>query len=332
MLNKVDTAGINPVSKVSPVLAVEPVDSLIQSLNDKAEQFVKGQEYQAQVLSKLGDSTYTVKVKLENELKDTLIKIDLGKSAIGLAAKPGQTLVLRYLHASPVPTFLSLSTANSSVVSTTEISETAKLITNILNQASNEGVTSRYEASAIVTQLPNNAQNLAHDLKHALKNSGLFYESHLNNLVNNNHTLSAIRQEPQNQANVQLTSLVSQQLTTLENQHISWQGQVWPGQKMDLDVYFKKDTDETKQQQFVAQQEAVENRPIYSEMTLHLPSLGKVTAKLSLADGRMRIGLHAEQGQAISMLKDHKQALAKSIEKNGQQLDALTVSYHEQSK
>jgi hypothetical protein len=64
MLNKVDTAGINPVSKVSPVLAVEPVASLIQSLNNNAEQFVKGQEYQAQVLSKLGDGTYTVKVKL----------------------------------------------------------------------------------------------------------------------------------------------------------------------------------------------------------------------------------------------------------------------------
>jgi flagellar hook-length control protein FliK len=329
MLNKVDTVtGINPISKVSPVLAVDPVASLIQSIDDKAQQYVKGKEYQAQILSKLDDGTYAVKVKLDNEPKDALIKIDLAKSDASIAAKPGQTLMLRYLYANPVPTFLSLPKANNEAVSTSEISPTAKLIGNILNQASNEGVTARYEASEIVTQLPNNAQIVAHDLKQALKTSGLFYESHLNNLINN-YTLTAIKQEPQNQANVQLTSLVSQQLSILENQHISWQGQVWPGQKMDLDVYFKNDTDESKQQQLLAQQEAVENRPIYSEMTLHLPSLGKVTAKLSLSGGRMRIGLLAEHGQAISILKDHKQALAKSIEKNGQQLDALTVSQHE---
>jgi Flagellar hook-length control protein FliK len=330
MLNKLDTvSGINPITKVSPVLAVDPVASLIQELDNKPQQYVKGKEYQAQVLSKLGDGTYAVKIKLDNEAKDALIKIDLAKSDAGIAAKPGQTLMLRYLHANPVPTFLSVSKVNIPTGSTTDISATAKFIGNILNQASNDGVTARYEASAIVTQLPNNAQIVAHDLKQAIKTSGLFYESHLNNLVNNNHTLSAIKQEPQNQANVQLTSLVSQQLTILENQHISWQGQVWSGQKMDLDVYFKKDTEESKQQQLFAQQEIVQKRPIYSEMTLHLPSLGKVTAKLSLSDGRMRIGLLAEQGQAMSILKDHKQALAKSIEKNGQQLDALTVSHHE---
>lgn len=330
MLNKLDTGtGVNPISKVSPVLAVDPVGSLIQTVSDTAAQFVKGKEYQAQVLSKLEDGTYSVKVKLDGELKDALVRIDLGKSVADMAAKPGQTLMLRYLYASPVPTFLSLSTTNNATGSITEISATAKFIGNILNQASHEGVTGRYEANAIVTQTPGNSQIVAHDLKHAIKTSGLFYESHLNDFINNNHTLTSIRQEPQNQANVQLTSLVSQQLTLLENQHISWQGQVWAGQKMDLDVYFKSDYDETTQQQFAAKQEAIEKRPIYSEMTLHLPSLGKVTAKLSLSDGRMRIGLLAEQGQAMSMLKDHKQVLAKSIEKNGQQLDALTISKYE---
>jgi hypothetical protein len=223
---------------------------------------------------------------------------------------------------------LSLTAVNIPTGTTREISATAKFIGNILNQATNAGVSARYEASAIVTNFPNSAEIVAHDLKHAIKTSGLFYESHLHNLVNNNHTLIAIKQEPQNQPNVQLTSLVSQQLNILENQHISWQGQVWPGQKMDLDVYFKNDREESNQQ-LLAKQETAEYRPIYSEMTLHLPSLGKVTAKLSLSDGRMRIGLLAEKTQAISVLKENRQALANSIEKNGQKLDALTVSYHE---
>jgi flagellar hook-length control protein FliK len=332
MLNKVDTASIIPISKITPVLAVDPVGSLVQSLTDRATQFIKGQEYQAQVLSKVADGTYVVKVQVDGALKDTLIKLDLDKLGLeksngDLAAKTGQTLLLRYLHNSPTPTFLSLSTASSDAVSVADISPTAKFIGNILSQASHEGIPARFEASAVVTHTPNNAQIVAHDLKHAIKTSGLFYESHLQDLVNNNQTLTTIRQESQNQANVQLTSIVAQQLTLLENQHISWQGQVWPGQKMDLDVYFKKD--EAGQQQLNMQQDAVENRPIMSEMTLHLPSLGKVTARLSLADGRMRVGLIAEHEQALSAMKVNRQALAKAIERNGQQLDALTISNHE---
>jgi Flagellar hook-length control protein FliK len=333
MLNKVDTASITPISKITPVLAVEPVATLIQSLGDRAAQFVKGQAYTAQVLSQAGDGTYTVKVEVDGGFKDTLIKMDLGKWDTGLAAKPGQTLLLRYLHDNPAPTFLSLSTASSVAVNTAEISPTAQLIGNILSQADSEGLPTRFEANAVVTHAPNNAQIVAHDLKHAIKSSGLFYESHLHDLVQNNQTLAAIRQEPQNQANPPLTNLMAQQLAILENQHLSWQGQVWPGQKMDWDVYLYQDTAEDatehNRQHFLGQQEAIENRPISSEMTLHLPNLDKVTARLSLAYGRMRIGLLAEQTQTLVALKDSRQALAKAIEKNGQQLDALTVSHHE---
>ena len=328
MLNKVDIASVIPISKITPVLAVEPVATLIQSLGDRATQFVKGQEYHAQVLSKVGDGTYLVKVEVDGALKDTLIKLELGKSSGEMATKTGQTLLLRYLHDSPSPTFLSLSTVSSAAVDVAEFSPTAKFIGNILSQANIEGIPARFETNAIVTHAPNNAQILAHDLKHALKTSGLFYESHLHNLVQNNQTLTAIKQEPQNQVNPPLTSLMVQQLAILENQHISWQGQVWPGQKMDLDVYLHKDTVSDDQQR-LSKQDNVENRPIFSEMTLNLPSLGKVTAKISLADGRMRVGLIAEQAQALSVMNVQKKALAKALERNGQQLDALTISNHE---
>ena len=329
MLNKVDTASVIPISRITPVLAVDPVGTLIQSLGDRAAQFVKGQAYSAQVLSQAGDGTYTVKVEVGASFKDALIKMDLGKGDAGLAAKSGQTLLLRYLGANPTPTFLSLSTMSNAAVNTADISPTAKLIGSILNQANSEGLPMRFEANAVVTYAPNNAHIVAHDLKHAVSSSGLFYESHLNDLVQSKQALAAIRQEPQNQVNPALAGLMAQQLAILENQHLSWQGQVWPGQKMDWDVYLHKNADENNQQQFYGQQEAIENRPISSEMTLHLPNLGKVTAKLSLADGRMRIGILAEQAQTLGALKDHRQTLAKAIEKNGQQLDVLTVSHHE---
>lgn len=320
--------GVNPVSKISPILAVVPVATLVQSLDDRTQQFVTGKEYQAQVLSKLEDGQYAVKLKIDADGKDALIKMDLGKSDAGLI-KPGQALILRYLHSSPTPTFLSLSTASQSAASAADISPTAKLIGNILSQANESGVTARYEASAVVTQAPQNAQIIAHDLQHAIKTSGLFYESHLHDLVNNNHTLTAIRQEAQNLVNPQLTNLVSQQLTILENQQISWQGQVWPNQTMNLDIYFNHHADETNQQQQHGRKDAGEDRPIMSQLTLVLQNLGKVEATLSLSEGRMRIGFLTEQSTTLRVLKSQLLVLAKSIEKNGQQLDALTVSTHE---
>ena len=86
---------------------------------------------------------------------------------------------------------------------------------------------------------------------------------------------------------------------------------------------------EADNSQHACQQQSAEDRPIASEMTLHLPHLGKVTARLSIIDGRMRIGILAEQTQTIDALESQKLSLAKAIEKNGQQLDRLTISHHE---
>ncbi len=325
MLNKPDSLGtktsINPLSRISPVLAVDTIGSITQELGDRATQFNKGQEYIAHVLSKAGDTAYNVKID-GGDVKGATLKMELGSSA-----KLGQTLLLRYIHENPAPTFLLLSTPNNDAGSTADISPAAQLIGYILKKAGSEGVTSRFEAASVVTQTPNNAQAVAHDLKHAVSNSGLFYESHLSDLVQDNQGLAAIRQEPQNQANSPLAGLVSQQLAILENQRMSWHGEIWPGQKMDWDVYLQQKESDNSQHAF--QQQAGGNGPIASEMTLHLPHLGKVSARLSIINGRMRIGILAEQAQSLDILSNQKLSLAKAIERNGQQLDRLTITHHE---
>jgi len=327
MLNKLDTtsniANINPVSKITPVLAVDAVASITQALGDRATQFVKGQEYFAQVLSKAGDTAYNVKIDGKGVLKDVVLEMNLGS-----AAQTGQTLLLRYLHANPAPTFLLLPTPTNEAGSAAEISPTAQLIGQILSKAGNDGVTPRFAATSIVTHSPSNAQIVAHDLKHAVSNSGLFYESHLSELVQSNQSLMSIRLEPQNQVNTSLAGLVSQQLAILENQRLSWHGEVWSGQKMDWDVYLQQKENDTSQQS-TSKQQTGEERPIASEMTLHLPHLGKVSARISIIDGRMRVGILAEQTQTLESLKSQKLSLAKAIEKNGQQLDRLTITHHE---
>jgi hypothetical protein len=349
MLKQPDIAGVNPVSRVMPVLVVESIGSTTQELGDRATQFVKGQEYFARVLSNVGGTTFTVKVDSlalkSADLKDTdlkntdlksmdnkgsiptdiLLKMDLGASA-----KTGQTLSLRYMHSDPVPTFLLTPTPTNVAGSTTDISAAASLIGTYLKQAENDGVSTRLQATAVVTHAPNNAQTMAQDLKHAVSSSGLFYESHLSDLLQSNQTLAAIRQEPQNQNGSPLAALMTQQLAVLENQRMSWHGEVWPGQNMNWDVYLQaRDVTDDDGTWSSTTSQADEDRPISSEMTLHLPHLGTVSAKLILADGRMRINIQADQAETLDALKNQRQSLAAAIVKNGQQLDALTVVRNE---
>ncbi|MEQ1599865.1 MAG: flagellar hook-length control protein FliK [Methylotenera sp.] len=324
MLNKLDIVSVAPVSRIAAVLAVEPVASLIQALGDRANQLVKGQEYSAQVLSKAGESSYKVKVEGKGLAKDLVLKMELAN-----AAQAGQTLLLRYLHDAPTPTFQLLSNTHTSAgneAGSAKISPAAQLIVHILNQAESEGVSTRFEATSIVTQAPNNPQIIAHDLKHAVSTSGLFYESHLGDLLQNNQSLTAIRQEPQNQANTPLAGLVSQQLAILESQRMSWQSEVWPGQTMDWNVYLPQKDDDKSESAY--QQSTEKHKPIASEMTLHLPQLGKVSARISIIDGHMRIGILAEQTQTLDTLKNQRLSLAKAIESSGQQLDRLTIAHH----
>jgi hypothetical protein len=320
-----------------PVLAVENIGSVVQEIGDRATQFVKGQAYFAHILSKVGDTAYNVKVEgigVNNTgvnaaddkggvLKDVVLKMELGSSA-----KAGQTLLLRFMHNNPVPTFLLAPSPTNIAGSSTDISSAANLIGQYLKQAESDGVPTRIQATAVVTHNPNNPQVMAHDLKHAISNSGLFYESHLSDLVKNNQTLAAIRQEPQNQSGSPLAGLMSQQLAVLEHQRISWHGEAWPGQKMDWDIYLEQ-RDRDSSEQWTNAPQADEDKPISSELTLHLPRLGKVSAKISLVDGRMRINILADQAQTLETLNQQRPILAEAIGKNGQQLDALTVVQHE---
>ena len=321
MLKQADIASIQPVARILPILAVDSIGSIRQELGDRATQFVKGQEYFAHVLSKVGDTAYNVKVE-SGSLKGIILKMDLGT-----AAKAGQLLTLRYMHDSPVPTFLLTATPSNAAGSTTEISTAANLIGHYLKQAESDGVTNRFQATAVVTNSPSNPQVMANDLKNAVSNSGLFYESHLSDLVQSNQSLAAIKQEPQNQANSPIANLMSQQLAILENQRMSWHGEVWPGQKMDWDVYQQQQNADGKQPS--NQSQADQDRPITSEMTLHFPHLGKVSARISLSDGRMRVNILAEHPETLEMLTAKRLGLAEAIGKNGQQLDALTVVRHE---
>jgi len=208
-------------------------------------------------------------------------------------------------------------------VTTANVSSAAHLIDNILKQAEATGVSKKFEATAVVTHSPKSPDVIAKDLKAAISNSGLFYESHLGDYVEGFRSLADIKQQPQNQPNSMINNLLPQQLAVLENQRLSWHGEVWPHQKMDWDIYLpQKDRESANGGNHLM---ADEPKPIASDLTLYLPNLGKVTAKLSLIDGRMRISMFAEEQQTLATLRTQSKSLTDAIQKNGQILERLQI-------
>jgi len=308
---------LSAVQRILPVLAVGNIGSTSQQLESRIAQLVQGQEYIGKVVAKVNDTTFLVQVS-GNQVQDLTLKM-----ALGTQAQLGQTLPLQYLHDSPTLTFmLKPSLANPSGESVS-LSNTGHLLGQYLKEAEAQGVPKRFEAAEVVTHFPSKPQLVAQDLKQAVTKSGLFYESHLQAFSQGQTNISQLRQEPQNQANFTPTTMLFQQLAILENQRLSWHGEVWPGQAMAWDVYEQRVPHEHGEQ---GNQQDDGKRAIASEMTLDFPNLGKISVKLSMLDGRMRIHMTGDTPTTLTLLQQQKLHLAEAISKNGQALDGITVA------
>jgi hypothetical protein len=313
---------VNAIYRVLPVTALGELGSNGQELASKTAQLVQGREYQAQVLSKLSNNDFLVKVS-GNQVQDLTLKMELGGQA-----KVGQSLALEYLHNSPTLTFLLKQSLPSQSATNVNLSHIGSQLGQYIQQAEAQGVPTRFQAVDVVTHNPIKPQIVAHDLQQAVARSGLFYESHLQEFTQGKVTLNQLKHEPQNQAGFSPATHMFQQLAVLENQRLSWHGEIWPGQMMTWDVYEQHQSKQSNEHEW---NEPEQSRPIASELTIDFPSLGKVTAKLSIVNGHIRIGLIGEQTQTLQAMQKQKHQLAEALTKNGQQLDALTVSHHEPS-
>ncbi len=233
---------------------------------------------------------------------------NLAKQHAGLTAKLAQ---------------ITLKAPTGNTVSTASVSDAAKLIDQALKQAEATGVSGKFVAQEVISHRPNNPEVVAQQLRAAISNSGLFYESHLKAFVEGHRHLNAIKQEPQNQLQQNLQAILPQQLHILEHQRLSWHGEVWPNQPMEWNVYLHNEQEGNQRQQ-ASETELSES--ISSDLTLHLPHLGKVTAKISIHNGRMQIGISAEEKVAEALMNANKLSLLNAITRHGQALERLTVT------
>lgn len=306
---------VTPINSVGAVVPMNAVADTAEELGFRFEQLNlaqlnKGQLYQGRIAAHLGKQSFLV------ALNGAALKMTLDTSS-----KVGDAILLRYLGSFPTPTFLLL--PQLSPDSQARISDTARLISQYINTPNGKQAALRFEAATPVTSAPSNPTGrITADLQRALVMSGLFYESHLTELILGRRTLSLIMQEPQNQTATRLTMLVPQQLQILEQQRLLWHGEIWPGQRMEWEI--------TRQQEEKQSETSAPNgRCIDSSVTLHLPRLGPVTARLRYSAGQLHVELQARDADTRSLLKQESSRLTERLQATGQTLSRLTVDAHD---
>ncbi|HOY69916.1 MAG TPA: flagellar hook-length control protein FliK [Methylotenera sp.] len=319
MLKTLDISAVLPIAKI---LAVEKIGDPLQALTSRANQLIAGQEYLGKVTATAQNGAQLV------EVDGKLLKMELGAQV-----QKGQTLTLRYMHSNPAPTFYLLSANQAGSDASTAISPAGQLIGSILQQAEEAGSTERFQAVSVVTQNPKDVPQLTQDLKQAVQHSGLFYEAHLADVATGKRSIESVRLELQNVVNnpnnntlnPTISTLPAQQLAMLENQRLSWHGEVWQGQAMDWDVYVEP----RSQGEHETTPIDTQPRPVSSEITLHLPHLGKVSARVGIVEGRVQINLLTQDATTLATFKNARQQLFAAMVAQGQTVDALTVGQYE---
>jgi hypothetical protein len=113
----------------------------------------------------------------------------------------------------------------------------------------------------------------------------------------------------------ELVHLVQQQLHTLEQHHLVWMGQVWPGQQMQWEIQ--------GQPEHRAQQQ--DERQWSTEMELALPRLGNVHAHLVFAGGGLRMKLRAADQATVDLFNGALAGLGNALAEAGIPLAAAVV-------
>jgi hypothetical protein len=191
------------------------------------------------------------------------------------------------------------------------------------------------------------ADQLAHSLKNALGESGLFYESHVAEWAEGRRPLQELMREPQNQRahaaqpqaggpqtsetlaraalagpDLSAAQMINQQLHAHEQQRIQWNGQAWPGQPLQWEV--QRDQREGSPQE---QADGREPEPVWrSGVRFRLPLLGKISAAVTLVGEQVHIQVQTGDDGSAATLRAWAGQLQQAMEAAGSPLASLTIA------
>jgi hypothetical protein len=303
-----------------------------------------GQQLQGSVQEKLADGLFKVQIAgqaLQMKLPGNI--------------QSGDTIKLQVIAVQPRITF-SMMASTSPLPTAERIGASARLLSNLADLPIERPLVQQMGDKAVwaATQQAPDVKQLASGLHEALSKSGLFYESHQAQWVRGERSIGQLLEEPQNlltgktmlshndmptdktspmpaqaaslasakagetslQIAREVLPLVQQQLHTLENHHVVWMGQVWPGQQMQWEIQGQPEHRNGQQ----------DEREWSTEMELSLPKLGDVRARLVFAERGLRLTLHAADAATTELFNRALPQLRESLDHAGIALTAAVVS------
>lgn len=381
MLPKMDAIGMTPLTPVKATRATDAVADPRQAEFQRSLQGLIGKSMQGQVLARMGDGSYLVRVagtparmqlpagaQPGTEIPLTLIGINPRPSfQIGNNRDQPASALLTYADAEAEPdaaetrgpqagaaqagmrasstaaTLLSrapLTPANllpalAGDTPAPELSTTARAISSVLSQAESvPGAPLSLVGKTPLMTTPGAAPaQVAQKLQEAVGSSGLFYESHVAEWAEGKRPLASLLLEPQMQKAAQgdmaktgtdlaSAQLINLQLHTHEQARVQWQGEAWPGQKMQWDI--SKDAPES--QQHDGRDGDGEATAWRSNVRFQFPLLGDLAAHVVLQGGRVAIQLQAGSEGSADTLRQHAARLEASLDAAGWPLSSLTIA------
>ncbi|MYZ52887.1 flagellar hook-length control protein FliK [Malikia spinosa] len=313
MLPRLDLAAAAQVTAVSTLRATTVVADPRQDGAARLEQVEIGRTLQGKVQAALSDGSALVRFGSEAPPARPLeLRLQL---PAGFAV--GDTLALTLLAREPRLTF-GLQGQNGSVQ--THFSAAGELIGRLLQPEAGQPARPLQGSAPLQATPGAGVAQLTQNLQQSLEGSGLFYESHLEQWSRGERTLDQIRQEPQNRpgGDALAAQLLPQQLDTLEQRRLVWQGELWPGQPMEWELVQEKDQQ---------QQPREPGQPAAWEtvLKLELPQLGQVNATIRLQGEQAQVRLRVLDEAAAAALQADQGRLDDALAAAGTVLGGFLV-------
>ena len=214
----------------------------------------------------------------------------------------------------------------------TTLSRTGQAIGGVLAAAARAEApqTAALGRAPIVGAPTGDAASIASGLQQAVGKSGLFYESHVAEWAQGARALAELNAEPQQQAaregqrpapaDPATAQFINLQLATQEQAQLSWQGNLWPGQPLALEVRREVENEQEGQ----GDGEEAAGRAWHSRLRLTFPGLGDVDARLTLHGGTLQLRVSASEDSA-ALLRRELPSLAQALDAAGTPLAAFDV-------
>jgi flagellar hook-length control protein FliK len=293
-------------------VAIKPITGAeFNALKDpttQATRLVVGMQYIGRVVGIDSENITSV------EIGDQIFRMQLPGSH-----KLGDNINLRYLGADPKPTFMVLQPNPSSVLpSNVLLSAAGKLVLEALSATAQFSNLNQIDGSDMAPLLASagSPQMSAIELQNALRFSGLFYESHIANFVQGKRTIEQLRQEIQNQKDVNRSAIISKQLDVLEKQQIQWAGMIWPKQHMQWTIS-RDDSGSSP--------DLPEEKSCKSTLELDLPALGKIIFHIVMNRDRINIQIEVASRQSRQVVEGAVPKLRNHFDAYTNKLDHISV-------